>query len=339
MVLENEIVFFADLMAIYAIYLIINASLNLEFGFAGIPNFGKVLAVAVGAFIAASVPGRILAEMAGIKGDYILDNFRIISEVNIWLVDNTGIGIIVFVLTLGIAAIIGSIMGLVSSYPGIRLRGDYLAIVLLALGEGIRIIGNNYAPLVGGSIGVHIPDPLSFLAGDLRFPIATIALGGIAAAVYLYVRRVTRSPLGRLLRSIRDDETAAEALGKNIKSARIRTIMMAAALAAVGGALYAFYVGSTIAFAYDRLSWTFWPFVMIIIGGLANNKGVLIGTLVFVTIRKAIIYFKEYLESFVPFDVIWLEYLLLGTILIIVLIYRPQGIFPEKSTKTLSNIL
>ena len=58
-------------------------------------------------------------------------------------------------------------------------------------------------------------------------------------------------------------------------------------------------------------------------------------TLVFVTIRKAIIYFKEYLESFVPFDVIWLEYLLLGTILIIVLIYRPQGIFPEKSTKTL----
>ena len=82
----------------------------------------------------------------------------------------------------GIAAIIGSIMGLVSSYPGIRLRGDYLAIVLLALGEGIRIIGNNYAPLVGGSIGVHIPDPLSFLAGDLRFPIATIALGGIAAA-------------------------------------------------------------------------------------------------------------------------------------------------------------
>ena len=96
MVLENEIVFFADLMAIYAIYLIINASLNLEFGFAGIPNFGKVLAVAVGAFIAASVPGRILAEMAGIKGDYILDNFRIISEVNIWLVDNTaGIGIIV----------------------------------------------------------------------------------------------------------------------------------------------------------------------------------------------------------------------------------------------------
>ena len=163
------------------------------------------------------------------------------------------LGIMVFVLTLGIAAIIGSIMGLVSSYPGIRLRGDYLAIVLLALGEGIRIIGNNYAPLVGGSIGVHIPDPLSFLAGDLRFPIATIALGGIAAAVYLYVRRVTRSPLGRLLRSIRDDETAAEALGKNIKSARIRTIMMAAALAAVGGALYAFYVGSTIAFCVRQV--------------------------------------------------------------------------------------
>ena len=100
--------------------------------------------------------------------------------------------------------------------------------------------------------------------------------------------------------------------------------------------LYAFYVGGTIAIAYDRTSWTFWPFMMILIGGLANNKGVLVGTLLFVTLRKFIIFFKDSLQPYVPFDVVWLDFLLLGVILIAVLLYRPQGIFTEKPTKTIS---
>ena len=82
-----------------------------------------------------------------------------------------------------------------------------------------------------------------------------------------------------MLRAVRDNEVAAESLGKNTTHVRIKIIMVSAALAAIAGALYAFYVGGTIAFAYDRASWTFWPFLMILIGGLANNKGVLIGTL------------------------------------------------------------
>jgi branched-chain amino acid transport system permease protein len=145
-----------------------------------------------------------------------------------------------------------------------------------------------------------------------------------------------RSPLGRMLRAVRDNEVAAESLGKNTTQIRIKIIMVSAALAAIGGALYAFYVGGTIAIAYDRASWTFWPFLMILIGGLANNKGVIVGTLIFVTLRKFIIYFKDSLEGFVPFDVVWLDFLLLGIILLVVLLYRPQGIFVEKPTPTLS---
>ena len=110
--------------------------------------------------------------------------------------------------------------------------------------------------------------------------------------------------------------------------------MVSAGLAAIGGALYAFYVGGTIAFAYDRASWTFWPFLMILIGGLANNKGIVVGTFIFVLIRKLIIFFKDSLEGFVPFDIIWLDFLLLGIILLVVLLYRPQGIFKEKPTPT-----
>ena len=140
-----------------------------------------------------------------------------------------------------------------------------------------------------------------------------------------------------MLRAVRDNEVAAESLGKNATQIRIKVIMVSAALAAIGGALYAFYVGGTIAFAYDRASWTFWPFLMILIGGLANNKGVVFGTLVFVTVRKLIIFFKDSFEGFVPFDVVWLDFLLLGGILLAILLYRPQGIFAEKPTATVGS--
>jgi len=334
MVLEAETIFIVDLLAIFAVYVIVNLSLNLEFGYTGIPNFGKVLAVGAGAFVAASVPGRIFASLAGIEGDYIADNLLIVSQINVWLVDNVGIGFAVFFLTLGVAAAVGGGLGLVTSYPAIRLRGDYLAITLLAFGESIRIIGNNFTPLVGGTLGVQIPDPLSFLPNEIRFPVATLGMVLIAIVVFVYSEKMIRSPLGRLLRAVRDNEVAAESLGKNSKQIRIKIIIVSAALAAIGGALYAFYVGGTIAFAYDRASWTFWPFLMILIGGLANNKGIVVGTFIFVLIRKLIIFFKDSFEGFVPFDVVWLDFLLLGIILLAVLLYRPQGIFKEKPTPT-----
>ena len=336
MALGSELVFVVDLLAIFAVYAIVNLSLNLEFGYTGIPNFGKVLAVGAGAFVAASVPGRIFASLAGIEGDYILDNLLIVSQINVWLVDNVGVGFVVFFLTLGIAAGIGGGLGLLTSFPAIRLRGDYLAITLLAFGESIRIIGNNFTPLVGGTLGVQVPDPLSFLPNEIRFPVATIGMILIAIAVYVYSERLIRSPLGRLLRAVRDNEVAAESLGKDTTQIRIKVIMVSAGLAAIGGALYAFYVGGTIAFAYDRTSWTFWPFLMILIGGIANNKGVMVGTLIFVIIRKLIIFFKDSFDGFVPFDVVWLDFLLLGIILLVVLLYRPQGIFVEKPTTTIS---
>ena len=338
MALESEVIFLIDLLAIFAIYVIVNLSLNMEFGYTGIPNFGKVLAVGAGAFIAASIPGRIFAGIAGIEGDYITDNLLIVSQINTWLVDNTGIGFAVFFLTLAIAAIVGGGLGILTSYPAIRLRGDYLAITLLAFGESIRIIGNNFTPLVGGTLGVQVPDPLSFLPDEARFPAATLGLLIIAVAVFVFSEKMIRSPLGRLMRAVRDNEVTAESLGKNSTQIRIRVIMISAALAAIGGALYAFYVGGTIAFAYDRASWTFWPFLMILIGGLANNKGVIMGTLIFVTMRKIIIFYKDSLEGFVPFDVVWLDFLLLGIIMLLILLYRPQGIFVERPTATISNM-
>lgn len=335
MALESAFIFLIDMAAIFSIYAIINLSLNLEFGYGGIPNFGKVLAVGAGAFVAAALPGRIIAGIAGIEGDYIGDNLMVVAQVNAWLVDNAGMGFIIFGFTLVMAAVVGGGLGAITSYPALRLRGDYLAITLLAFGESIRIVGNNFPPLVGGTLGVQVPDPLSFVPDEIRFPTASMLLLIMVVVAYIYCERTIRSPLGRSLRAVRDNEMAAESLGKNTGRVRMKTIVVASAIAAIAGALYAVYVGSTIAIAYDRASWTFWPFLMILIGGLANNKGVLVGTLLFVALRKTIIFFKDSFEGFVPFDVVWLDLLLLGGILLAVLLFRPQGVVVEKPTHTL----
>ena len=333
--IDPALIFLTDLIAIFSIYAIINLSLNLEFGYTGIPNFGKVLAVGAGAFVAASVPGRIIAGLAGIEGDYIQDNLTVVAAADVWIVDNMGLTLVIFFFTFVIAALVGGVLGAATAYPALRLRGDYLAITLLAFGESIRIIGNNFPPLVGGTLGVQVPDPLSFIPDELRFPAASIILIIMAAVAYIYCEMTIRSPLGRSLRAVRDNEMAAESLGKDTGRIRIKTIVVASAFAAIAGALYAIYAGSTIAIAYDRASWTFWPFLMILIGGLANNKGVLIGTLLFVTLRKVIIFFKDSFEWIVPFDVVWLDLLLLGGILLAVLLFRPQGVIVEKPTHTL----
>jgi branched-chain amino acid transport system permease protein len=75
---------------------------------------------------------------------------------------------------------------------------------------------------------------------------------------------------------------------------------------------------------------------MVIVGGAGNNVGALVGAGIFVTLRKLITFYKSYFEPFVPFDVVWLEYLLLGLALIVVLLYRPEGLVPERPTKTLA---
>jgi branched-chain amino acid transport system permease protein len=91
-----------------------------------------------------------------------------------------------------------------------------------------------------------------------------------------------------------------------------------------------------VARGYTRATWTFWPWLIVIIGGAANNMGVMVGTFTYVAFRRFILFYKEQL-AFVPFEVIWLDFLLLGIVLIIIQMYRPGGIIPEKPTYTLSS--
>jgi len=331
------ITFVRDLLIIFAIYLIIALSLNLEYGYTGIPNFGKVLAVAGGAFTVGFFPGRIATWLFGIGTDldYIKYNRMIVAQESLVLKDNPAIALALFFATLVIAGIVGAVLGFIASYPAIRLREDYLAIILLAMGEGIRVIGLNYPPIIGGTLGVSVPDPFGW-AGELRYMVSLVFILGISLLVLFYLERLVRTPLGRMLRAIRDNEDVAESLGKDVTRVRTRTIMISSIFAAVGGALYAFNTSNVIAPTYHRVSWTFWPWVMVVLGGAANNMGVILGTFSFVALRKFIIFYKEQLAPFIPFEVLWLDFLLLGITLTLVLMYRPEGIIREKPTSTLS---
>ncbi len=329
--------FWIDLFISFGIYLIIALSLNLEFGYAGISNFGKVVAVAGGAFAVAFFPGRVAASLFGIDLEYKGGNiYNIIPQINNIFADNPAIALALFFATLVVAAIVGAVLGFIASYPAIRLREDYLAMILIAMGEAFRIIGENYqAYTIDSPSGEKVPDPFRW-AGGFRYEVSALFILGIALLVLLYLEFSVRTPLGRMLRATRDNEDVAESLGKDVTRIRMKTLIIASAIAAIGGALYAFNTGNVVASGYTRASWTFWPWLIVIIGGVANNVGVMLGTFTYVAIKRFISFYKEQL-AFVPFEVIWLDYLLLGVVLILIQIYRPGGIIPEKPTSTLSS--
>jgi len=332
----ETLIFIRDFVIFLSIYFTVALSLNFESGYAGVPNFGKVFAVAGGAFVVGAIPGRIVVWLfdIGAGRDYITDNTAVVTDVNRILMTNPATSLAIFFITLAVAGVIGAALGLLSCYPAIRLREDYLAMTLLAMGEGIQVIGYNYEPIVKGSIGVLVPDTFAW-AGDQRYAMIAIFIVSVCIALFLYVERTVRSPLGRTLKAIRDNEDVAKSLGKDVTSMRLKAIIVAATIASIIGALDAFKAGGVISTSYPRTSWTFWPWVIVILGGAGNNVGVLAGTFIFTALRRFIDYYKGYLGPFLPFNVVWLDQLLLGMMLILVQMYRPEGLVHEKPTPTL----
>jgi branched-chain amino acid transport system permease protein len=155
----------------------------------------------------------------------------------------------------------------------------------------------------------------------------------LAALAYGFIEYVIRTPLGRTLRAIRDNEAAAQSLGKNLPRCRLEAIVIGAVLASMGGALFVLYAGSVTP-SFTRYTWTFIPWLMLLLGGIGSNAGVLLGTATWFTIYDLILYYKYALQGVLPFDVVWLNYIVLGVVVMLILIFRPQGIIPEKPLRT-----
>jgi branched-chain amino acid transport system permease protein len=320
----------------FAIGLIITISLNIEVGLLNIPQFGRLLAVIIGAIVAAAVPGRILAVMLGYPwgveyADHMY-NFKIVAGINKVLANNPLLSIGIFILTLIIAALLGGLIGYLCAYPAIRLKLAYLGITLLAFGDLVVTIAWNYEPLVGGTTGVFVIDPFIFTGPAMRFTIAAFITLIVALALYVYTELLVRSPYGRMLKAIRDSEIAAGIYGKDIVKAKKQILIIGGAMAAVAGALWALFTGSMKAVTYTRLQWTFWPWAFMMLGGVGNNLGIFIGVLIYTIVRFLIIVYKGVISTIVGVSPEWLEYILVGLLIIIIVLFRPQGLLPEKPT-------
>ena len=320
-----------DVLIFFAIYLIPALALNMIYGYTGLPNFGLALSVAGGAYITGFLPGRLAAWILNIDPslNYIQDSVSIIRTINMNLQSNPLLSIMLLLLTLASSVLVGIALGFVASYPAIRLRGTYLLIVLIAMAEMTRIIGYNYEPIAGGTLGVSVPKML----GWLNLPVGAknlILVGGSAAIVTILMERLLRSPLGRLLRAIRDEDNVAESLGKDIVRIKMKVMTFGSGVAALSGALHSLYLGATVPEGYTRADWTFWPWLMLMVGGKGNNRGVILGTIITVLIRRIITIYKYTIAPLFPFDPVWLERILLGVTLIVIMTLRPQGIIPEK---------
>jgi branched-chain amino acid transport system permease protein len=332
--------FTIDFINFFALYLAISLTLNIEFGYTGIPNFGKVLYIAGGATFAGSIAGRVAAYLLGIqiRGDFITYVPQIINTVNNELSSNWVVAVSILIIGLAVGAVIGAILGYISSFPAIRLREDYLGMLLLAVAQFYQIFLRGFGPLVGGTQGIPVPDPFfyfSTLGLGVRDVVGAAVLAVAALLIFIYAERIARSPLGRTLRAIRDNEDAARALGKDDVSFRRSVLVVASALSGIIGALYTFYIGAVGADTWTRYAWTFWPWLIVIIGGAGNNVGTVLGSLVFAAMTKVLQQSQNFIQPYIPFDVNWLQYLLFAGVLILVLLLRPEGIIREKPTPTL----
>ena len=288
-------------------FAIIVLGLNLQWGFTGLFNVGVAGFVAVGAYTSALLT---TPEAAGRLG---------------------GLGWPVALGWLGAMAMTG-LVGLVVGAIALRLRHDYLAITTFGVAVTIQLVANNATVLTGGPFGVQfIPKPLQgWLGTGLPWTLAYLALSlTLLATIYLALERLVRSPWGRVLRAIREDEDAASSLGKRAFVFRLQSFVVGSMLMGLGGAVYAHFVGYIAPEDFLPIL-TFQLWAMLIVGGSGNNRGAILGAFVVWTFWAAA---GSLLRGWIPqaeqARAAALQVVLIGVLIALMLVLRPRGLLGE----------
>jgi len=303
----NYPVYLAIFVCIYGCLAI---GLNIQWGYAGLFNAGVAGFFAIGAYTSAILTtphaeGRIggfdLPVPAGIVGAMLL------------------------------AALIAWPIGRIC----LRFRSDYLAIVTIGVAEGIRLVARSEEWLTNSARGISgIPRPF----GDLPYAQAQLAYLGITAAillvVYLLVERQAVSPWGRMMRAIRDNEDAARAMGKDVPHRRLEAFVLGSATMGLAGALYVHLARTITPDAIDPMLVTFLVWIMVILGGSGNNRGVLLGAVIVWVIWSMSEIVTDQLPAEFALKAKYGRMFLIGLLLQVVLRFRPQGLLPEALRKT-----
>ncbi len=307
----------ADLAVYLAFFLIVALNfamlalgLNLQWGFTGLFNVGVAGFFAIGAYMSALLTGPPHPGLIG------------------------GLGLPVPVGWLGAMAAAG-LAALGVGAATLRLRHDYLAITTFGIAITVQLLALNLEPLTGGAFGrADIPKPgvvwFGPAAGATLFYLAvTVAL---VAVLYLALERLVRSPWGRVLRAIREDETAALALGKAADRFRLQAFVVGSAVMGLAGAHYAHYV-SYIAPADFQPILTFQVWTMLVVGGSGNNRGAVLGAVAVWALWSAS---GAALDAVLPQALqvrgAALQIVLIGVVLALALLFRPAGLIGEVRT-------
>jgi len=249
---------------------------------------------------------------------------------------NAYAALLTFLIALVLAALISGAFGYLVSYPAIRIREEwFLAMVLLVTGEIVRVVVRSYEPIVNGYNGVLIPNPFGWLRDSDQISLAyMVVILAIAACVYIYVNRLVNSPFGRLLKSMRDDQIASTSLGKDLVKVRGQVLIIGSALAGLAGVLYAYYSGYVNPDDFIPIR-TFDVWVMVVLGGLANNRGVMLGSVIMTAIDRGTQILAIQLQTIGGItELNYLRYIIVGILMLIILMFRQKGIIPEKPVKT-----
>lgn len=288
-----------DTLVFAGIFGILSLSLNIEFGHTGLPNFGKVAFFMIGAYTSALITLSGKPFIAGIIG----------------------------------AMIVSGICGVLISLPAIRLREDYLAITTLAFGEILRLILKNEEWIAGGVLGLKgIPEALSLKGVQATLYGHVIVVYISLVIFYLFLRFLEKSPYGRLLKAIREDELAAQSFGKNTIFYKAQSFAIGSAVAGAAGSLYAQYLSYIGPDLFMPIV-TFTVWAMLIIGGIGNYRGAILGSFIYIGFERGARIMKDYLH--LPIDPNNLMFIIFGLLLIIVLLFRPEGVLREEKVKLL----
>lgn len=306
-----------------AIYAVSAMSLNLEFGYTGLLNFGQVGFMLVGGYTFALLVPHELGRASSAGGSW-----------PVWAA----------VLA---AVVAGVLLGAVLGVPTLRLRGDYLAIVTIAIAEILRLVVRA-VPFLGQSFGVIqysnsfnelAPDFVEGWANTLDVPtnqlwlfliswlVVLIMLGMMAVAI--------RSPWGRVLRAVRDDEDAARALGKNAYWYKLQVLMIGGAMAGLAGVLFAIDQSQLSPAKFLPLV-TFFAWTALILGGAGSLVGPIAGSIVFwVVLTQTSSLAEQLFPSMSTVAVSATRFILMGALIMVLMVFRPEGLFGRREELSL----
>ena len=315
------------------LYIVLALGLNVVVGFAGLLDLGYIAFYALGAYSFALLASPHLPQ----HFETIAAAFPEGMHFSPW---------IVAVFSIGLAALFGIILG----FPTLQLRGDYLAIVTLGFGEIIRIFMNNLDRpfnLTNGPKGINAIDPIQIfgISFTKSLDLGFIQIPGLYLVFYLFLLLVVSvaiiclhlqdSRIGRAWVAIREDEIAAKAMGINTRNMKLLAFAIGASFAGVAGVLFSAFQGFV-----SPESFTLWESIVVlarvVLGGIGHIPGVILGAVllaIFPEVLRGVAQpLQQALFGHVIIDVEIIRQLIYGLALILIMLYRPGGIW-QKSRK------